>query len=210
MAHRWRRRARPGAQRAARPPADIRETGFSTQVRARIHGVSATSDDLGGCGRTLRASGFQGGERELRPRLVGMPTTEASVKVARRVEPGWTGGTTLGRLRIGKKGWVGWQARGSGRARRPRASGQFRGTRGDHARPRRGAEFRRDGHRIGRDRSVVWREHHRNRLPNGDYHALMANGSQPERPAVPRPSNSAIIGCARRLRRGWMTGGAPD
>src|SRR4029079_8077013 len=27
---------------------------------------------------------------------------------------------------------------------------------------------------IGRDRSVVWRECHRNCLPDGDYHALMA------------------------------------
>jgi IS30 family transposase len=28
--------------------------------------------------------------------------------------------------------------------------------------------------RIGRDRTVIWREYRRNCLPNGDYHALMA------------------------------------
>jgi IS30 family transposase len=38
-----------------------------------------------------------------------------------------------------------------------------------------GLSFAEIGHRIGRDRSVVWREYHRNRLPDGDYHALMAN-----------------------------------
>ena len=32
------------------------------------------------------------------------------------------------------------------------------------------------GRRIGRDRSVVWREHQRNRNPDGDYHTRMAHG----------------------------------
>ena len=32
------------------------------------------------------------------------------------------------------------------------------------------------GRRLGRDRSVVWREHQRNRNPDGDYHARMAQG----------------------------------
>jgi IS30 family transposase len=38
-----------------------------------------------------------------------------------------------------------------------------------------GLSFAEIARRIGRDRSVVWREYRRNCLPNGDYHALMAN-----------------------------------
>ena len=38
-----------------------------------------------------------------------------------------------------------------------------------------GLSFAEIGERLGRDRSVIWREYHRNCLPDGDYHALMAH-----------------------------------
>ena len=40
--------------------------------------------------------------------------------------------------------------------------------------------------RLGRDRSVVWREVQRNRLPDGDYHALMANARAAEQARRPK------------------------
>jgi IS30 family transposase len=43
------------------------------------------------------------------------------------------------------------------------------------------------GQRIGRDRSVVWREHRRNRNPDGDYHARMAHGRAAQKACRPRP-----------------------
>ena len=41
--------------------------------------------------------------------------------------------------------------------------------------------------RIGRDRSVVWREVVRNSLPDGDYHALMAHAYATEKARRPKP-----------------------
>jgi IS30 family transposase len=43
------------------------------------------------------------------------------------------------------------------------------------------------GRRIGRDRSVVWREHRRNRNRDGDYHARMAHGRAAQKACRPRP-----------------------
>ncbi len=43
------------------------------------------------------------------------------------------------------------------------------------------------GRRIGRDRSVVWREHQRNRNPDGDYHARMAHARAAQKACRPRP-----------------------
>jgi transposase, IS30 family len=42
------------------------------------------------------------------------------------------------------------------------------------------------GRRIGRDRSVVWREHQRNRNPDGDYHARMAHARAAQKACRPR------------------------
>jgi IS30 family transposase len=42
------------------------------------------------------------------------------------------------------------------------------------------------GRRIGRDRSVVWREHQRNRNPDGDYHARMAHGRAAQKACRPK------------------------
>ena len=38
-----------------------------------------------------------------------------------------------------------------------------------------GLSFAEIGRRLGRDRTVIWREYRRNCLPDGDYHALMAH-----------------------------------
>jgi transposase, IS30 family len=42
------------------------------------------------------------------------------------------------------------------------------------------------GRRIGRDRSVVWREHQRNCNPDGDYHARMAHARAAQKACRPR------------------------
>jgi IS30 family transposase len=42
------------------------------------------------------------------------------------------------------------------------------------------------GRRLGRDRSVIWREVQRNSLPDGDYHALMANTHAAQRARRPK------------------------
>ena len=42
------------------------------------------------------------------------------------------------------------------------------------------------GRLIGRDRSVVWREHQRNRNPDGDYHARMAHARAAHKACRPR------------------------
>jgi IS30 family transposase len=49
-----------------------------------------------------------------------------------------------------------------------------------------GLSFAEIGGRIGRDRSVVWREYHRNCLPNGDYHALMAHAFATQKARRPK------------------------
>ena len=49
-----------------------------------------------------------------------------------------------------------------------------------------GLSFAEIADRIGRDRSVVWREYRRNCLPNGDYHALMANAFATQKARRPK------------------------
>lgn len=49
-----------------------------------------------------------------------------------------------------------------------------------------GLSFAEIGVRIGRDRSVIWREYHRNCLPNGDYHALMAHAFATQKARRPK------------------------
>jgi IS30 family transposase len=46
------------------------------------------------------------------------------------------------------------------------------------------------GRRIGRDRSVVWREHQRNCNPDGDYHARMAHAGAAQKACRPRASQT--------------------
>jgi transposase, IS30 family len=109
---------------------------------------------------------------------LGMATTEASVKlgVSRRTGWHWWHDAGAMKLRNGKNGLGGLASPGDlagpgGRGHRVSFEERVEIMRGRDA----GLSFAEIGHRIGRDRSVVWREYHRNRLPNGDYHALMAN-----------------------------------
>src|ERR1700738_3167674 len=64
--------------------------------------------------------------------------------------------------------------------------------------------------RIGRDRSVVWREVDRNSLPDGDYHALMAHAyatKKARRPKDFKLKNNPLC----RVIEAWMDqGGAPS
>jgi IS30 family transposase len=62
------------------------------------------------------------------------------------------------------------------------------------------------GRRIGRDRSVVWREARRNRLPDGDYHARMAHARAAQK--AHRPKVCKLVGnplCASI--EAWMDDG---
>jgi predicted DNA-binding protein (UPF0251 family) len=109
---------------------------------------------------------------------LGMATTEASVKlgVSRRTGWHWWHDAGAMKLRNGKNGLGGLASPGDlaglgGRGHRVSFEERVEIMRGRDG----GLSFAEIGHRIGRDRSVVWREYHRNRLPNGDYHALTAN-----------------------------------
>ena len=49
-----------------------------------------------------------------------------------------------------------------------------------------GLSFAEIGRRLGRDRSVIWREYRRNCLPDGDYHALMAHARATQKARRPK------------------------
>ena len=69
-----------------------------------------------------------------------------------------------------------------------------------------GLSYAEIGRRIGRDRSVVWREARRNRNPDGDYHARMAHAraaQEAKRPKDFKLNDSKL--CARI--EGWMDDG---
>jgi IS30 family transposase len=60
--------------------------------------------------------------------------------------------------------------------------------------------------RIGRDRSVVWREYRRNCLPDGDYHALMAQAFATEKACRPKPFKLKDNPLCKAIE-GWMDDG---
>lgn len=69
-----------------------------------------------------------------------------------------------------------------------------------------GLSYAEIGRRIGRDRSVIWREVQRNRLPDGDYHASMAHARAAEharRPKAFRLANPRL----RAMVASWMDDG---
>lgn len=63
------------------------------------------------------------------------------------------------------------------------------------------------GRRIGRDRSVVWREHQRNCNPDGDYHARMAHARAEQKACRPRPfklvDNPLCAAIEAWMDQGW-------
>ena len=119
----------------------------------------------------------------------GMATTEASVKVGASRRMGWlwwreAGGMTLrkGKSGIGGLASAGDLERSGGLGHRISFEERIEIMRGRDA----GLSWAEIGRRIGRDRTVVWREHQRNRLPNGDYHALMAHARAAENARRPK------------------------
>jgi IS30 family transposase len=109
---------------------------------------------------------------------LGMATTDASVRLGVSRRTGWHWWHDAGgmKLRNGKNGLGGLASPGDltrpgGRGHRVSFEERVEIMRGRDA----GLSFAEIGVRIGRDRSVIWREYRRNCLPNGDYHALMAH-----------------------------------
>jgi transposase, IS30 family len=108
----------------------------------------------------------------------GMATTEASVRVGVSRRTGWFWWRDAGAMKLrsgygslGGLATAGDLSRTGGPGNRVSFEERVEIMRGLDA----GLSFAEIARRIGRDRSVVWREYRRNCLPNGDYHALMAN-----------------------------------
>jgi transposase, IS30 family len=119
----------------------------------------------------------------------GMATTEASVKVGVSRRTGWYWWHDAGamKLRNGANGLGGLASAGDlsrpgGRGHRVSFEERVEIMRGRDA----SLSFAEIAHRIGRDRSVVWREYQRNCLPSGDYHALMANAFAAQKARRPK------------------------
>jgi transposase, IS30 family len=108
----------------------------------------------------------------------GMATTEASVRVGVSRRTGWFWWRDAGAMKLrsgygslGGLATAGDLSRTGGPGNRVSFEERVEIMRGLDA----GLSFAEIARRIGRDRSVVWREYRRNCLTNGDYHALMAN-----------------------------------
>jgi transposase, IS30 family len=119
----------------------------------------------------------------------GMATTEASVTVGVSRRTGWLWWRDAGamKLRKGYRGLGGLATAGDlnrpgGPGHRVSFEERVEIMRGRDA----GLSFAQIAERIGRDRSVVWREYQRNCLPNGDYHALMAHAFATQKARRPK------------------------
>ena len=119
----------------------------------------------------------------------GLTTTEASSRVGVSRRTGWFWWRDAGgmKLRIGGEGLGGLASAGD--LTRPGGTGhrlsfveRYEIDRGLQA----GLSCAEIGRRLERDRSVIWREVQRNRLPNGDYHALMAQARATENARRPK------------------------
>jgi transposase, IS30 family len=115
-----------------------------------------------------------------------MATTQASVKVGVSRRTGWfwwrdAGGVKL-RMGPGGLGNPGDLSRSGGRGHRVSFEERMAIERG----LRHGFNCAEIAKQIGRDRSVVWREYRRNCLPDGDYHALMAQAFATEKARRPK------------------------
>ncbi|MCZ0732571.1 IS30 family transposase [Mycolicibacterium iranicum] len=140
----------------------------------------------------------------------GMTTTAASVAVGVSRRTGWfwwrhAGGMTL---RKGGNGLGGLADAGdrdgpSGRGHRLSFAERVEIMRGRDN----GLSYAQIARQLGRDRSVIWREVKRNQLPDGDYHALMANAQAAEKARRPKkfklddPALCALI--AEWMDQGW-------
>lgn len=139
----------------------------------------------------------------------GMATTDASVKVGVSRRTGWHWWHDAGgmKLRNGANGLGGLASAGDlsrpgGASRRLCFEERMEIMRARDA----GLNCAQIAALIGRDRSVVWREIQRNSLPDGDYHALMANAFATENARRPKDfklRNNTL--CARI--EAWMDDG---
>jgi len=139
----------------------------------------------------------------------GMATTEASVRVGAAPRTGYfwwrdAGGMTLrkGFSSIGGLASPGDLTRPGGRGHRVSFEERVEIDRGLHA----GLSYAEIAEKIGRDRSVVWREYHRNCLPDGDYHALMAQAYATEKARRPKPFKLKDNPLCKVIE-GWMDDG---
>lgn len=120
---------------------------------------------------------------------LGMATTEASQRVGVSRRTGWFWWHDAGAMKLrsgyGSQGGLaspGDLARPGGRGHRVSFEERVEIMRGRDA----GLNFAQIAEAIGRDRSVVWREYQRNRLPSGDYHALMAHALATQKARRPK------------------------
>jgi transposase, IS30 family len=120
---------------------------------------------------------------------LGMATTEASEKVGVSRRTGWFWWRDAGAMKLRSGyGALGGLApaqnvdRPGGPGHRVSLAERVEIMRGRDA----GLTWAEIGRRIGRDRSVVYREYKRNCLPNGDYHALMAHARATENACRPK------------------------
>ena len=140
---------------------------------------------------------------------LGVATTEASVNLGVSRRTGWHWWRDAGgmKLRKGKNGLGGLAGPGDltgpgGPGHRVSFEERVEIMRGRDV----GLSFAEIGRRLGRDRSVVWREYRRNRLPDGDYHALMANARatrEARRPKAFRVNNHRLCSAIET----WMDDG---
>ncbi|MEZ0343171.1 IS30 family transposase [Mycobacterium sp. pV006] len=119
----------------------------------------------------------------------GTTTTEASVHVGVSRRTGWFWWRDAGgmKLRIGGQGRGGLADAGDltrpgGRGRRLSFAERYEIDRGLQS----GLSYAAIAEKLQRDRSVVWREVQRNRLPDGTYHALMAHARATENARRPK------------------------
>jgi IS30 family transposase len=140
---------------------------------------------------------------------LGMATTDASVKVGVSRRTGWHWWRDAGgmKLRNGSNGLGGLASPGDlsrpgGRGHRVCFEERVEIMRGLDA----GLSFAAIADRIGRDRSVVWREYRRNCLPNGDYHALMAHAFATQKARRPKAFKLREHPLCKVIE-GWMDDG---
>ena len=69
-----------------------------------------------------------------------------------------------------------------------------------------GLSYAQIGRRVGRDKAVVWREVHRNRNPDGDYHAGLAHSRASQRARRPKQFKLSDEGLCRVITE-WMDQG---
>jgi IS30 family transposase len=138
-----------------------------------------------------------------------MATTQASVEVgvSRRTGWFWWRDARGMKLRNGANGLGGLASPGDlsgpgGRGHRVCFEERVEIMRGRDA----GLNHAEIARRIGRDRSVVWREVERNSLPNGDYHALMANAFATEKARRPKDFRLRNNPLCKAIE-GWMGDG---